>query len=193
MSSQQKVKNGERPPGVTEPFLTRNEFITMVGLVLVVMGIVFFLAESGTVEWGSPWWTLFIGIPGLIFLEAGVRTVRHHGSFSPMSIAQFFIGGAMTLIAVLFLVDPTWQFARGWALFSGGFWGSAWRWIIVLAGAAILGFAIVRRSVVAGVFGGIVAAVGLIFVFDIDWGRIWPLFIVAVGVGILALLFVRRR
>jgi hypothetical protein len=193
VSSQEKVKNEQRYQIGPEPLLTRNEIIVLVGMILVTMGLVFFLAEGGTIDWGSPWWTLFIGIPGLVFLEAGIRTVRHQRRLTPMAVFQFALGGIATLIALLFILDPNWEFMQGWTLFSGGFWDSAWRWIIVLAGAAILVAAFLMRSVLIGVLGAIVIGVGAVFVFDLDWGRIWPLFIVAVGLGVLALLFDRRR
>lgn len=183
MSRQSDVKEGfqDKP----EPLLTREELIAMVGLIIVSLGFVFLLTQSNVIDYGSPWWTLFIGVPGLVFLGAGFLTTRDHGRVTSIALVQFGVGIIGTVLAISFLVDPTWSFTQGWTLFQGDFWNAAWRWAIVVIGAAFVAGGYLRRSLETMLFGLLVAAVGLIFVFNISWNLVWPVAIIVVGLGVL--------
>jgi hypothetical protein len=193
MFEQQKTKNNNVIFNKPEPFLTREELIVMIGLIVVSLGLVFLLGQAEIITYSSPWWTLFIGVPGLVFLGASAITVRHQDHITPVAVAQFVFGLLATLVAFSFVVDPTWSFTRDWTLFRGEFWNVAWRWGLVILGAAIVAAGFSRSSLPTGVFGALVAIVGLVFVFNISWNFVWPVAIIAVGVGILSLLFRLRQ
>lgn len=193
MATESKAKNDDQWQRGREPLLTRTEFGVMMGLILVALGLVFFLGESNQLAYDTPWWTLFIGIPGLTFLFAGALTVRHHRQVTGLAWAQFVIGGLAVLLALSFLIDPNWSFTRGWTFFSGEFWNTFWKWGLLILGMVIAGVGVWRRRMPAVVAGAVIAVVGAMFVLGLDWDRVWPLFIVGIGILILAGVLVRRR
>lgn len=193
MSAEQKTKNSDLPEPMHHRLLTRTEVGAMVGVILVSLGIVFFLAESDQLSYSSPWWTLFIGIPGLTFVVAGGLTVRQERHVTGLAWSQFIIGTVLILLAGSFLLDPQWSFTRGWTLFNGDYWNTIWKWGLLIAGVVIAGVGIWQRNRGSVVLGIVLATVGAVFVLNIDWGRVWPLFIVGAGILVLIGLITRRR
>lgn len=193
MSAEQKVKHVELSQAPGEPLLTRTESTAMIGLILVSLGLVFFFAEADIIDYGSPWWTLFLGVPGLTFLAAGYLTARHHHHVTTLATVQLIIGAVGTLLAIIFLLDPNWSFTRNWTWFSGQVWDSLWQWGLVVIGVAVAVIGLIRRQLSTVVPGVIAAVVGLVFIFDINWDRVWPLAIVAIGILMLGGLIFRRR
>ncbi len=192
MAGQQKIKKNDLGFLEQARLLTREEFTAMVGLTFVALGLVFVLGQANMLDYSSPWWTLFIGIPGLVFLVASALTIRQQGNLTAMAVAQLAIGITTTVLALSFILDPTWSFTQNWTLFRGSFWNLVWRWALVVIGALILAFGVLRRSIAAGIFGGILGTVGLVFVLDLSWNLVWPFAIIALGVGILLPLFRRE-
>lgn len=191
MIDQQKTRKDAVTFDKSEPLLTREELIVMVGLTLISLGLVFLLGQANILDYGSPWWTLFIGVPGLVFLGAGVLTFRHHGHMTPMAWVQVVVGLLATVLALIFLIDPTWSFTRDWTLFKGDFWNTLWPWALVALGVVAFAAGVIRREFATGLLGVLVGIVGLVFIFNISWNVVWPLAIVAVGIGMLSLLFRR--
>ena len=193
MSTQPKMKRDELGSLGPEPLLTRDEFVALAGLILVALGVVFAFAQANVIDYGSPWWTLFIGIPGLVFIGAAVVTYRHQGHVTPMAITQAVIGLMGVALALIFIVDPTWSFTRNWTLFQGTFWDTLWRWALVAVGALVVAVGLMRQGLPTVILGGAIAAVGLVFVLNISWNVVWPFAIIAAGLYILAQLVFRRE
>ncbi len=165
-------------------------------IILIASGIVFFLAQSGVIDWGSPWWTIYIGIPGLSLIWGAYACYRRTGAASPAARAEL-VGGIVALaVAVIFLIDPHWSFTRnlfrGWdaPILNWINWDSVWRWLLVLIGGAVIYSGVRTRHQGQMVFGSILVVVGFTFILNISWNAVWPLAIVAAGV---ALLFGNRR
>jgi LiaF transmembrane domain len=89
------------------------------GLVLVWLGVSFYLAQSGTVSW-SNWWAYFIIGLGVIVIFQGVV----HYSQSRRPFAGFFIGGAVLILVGVFFVES----------FAYDFWPL----ILIVIGAAVI-------------------------------------------------------
>ena len=88
MAGQQKIKKNDLGFLEQARLLTREEFTAMVGLTFVALGLVFVLGQANMLDYSSPWWTLFIGIPGLVFLVASALTIRQQGNLTAMAVAQ---------------------------------------------------------------------------------------------------------
>jgi hypothetical protein len=173
------------------PILSAGQLRTTGALILIALGFVLFLGEARLLDYSSSWWVIFIAIPGLVLLGAGALRLRQGGAGSRMATTQLIVGGLCILLSIIFIIDPTWSFTRGWALdryfpfLSGLNWDRIWPWLLAVPGAAILVSAYQRRSVRAGVAGGALVLVGLVFILNISWDVVWPLAIIAAGVGLL--------
>ncbi|HZW58439.1 MAG TPA: zinc ribbon domain-containing protein [Nitrososphaerales archaeon] len=95
------------------------------GLILVWLGITFYLQQIGSIP-SANWWAYFVAGIGVILIVQGllIYLMRHRPFYGP------FIGGAL-----LFFV--------GVAFIYNG-WGNFWPLIFVIIGIAILGSALAR-------------------------------------------------
>jgi hypothetical protein len=175
-----------------EPLLLASGQIRFgIALILIAMGIVFFLGQANILDYGGSWWVIFIAIPGLILLWAGRTTHQQAGKVNTSAVIQGFLGAVCILLSIIFVFDPTWSFTRGWRLdtyfpfLRDINWGQVWPWFLVVPGVVLLYSGYSSRSISAGVIGGALVVVGLVFILNISWNAVWPLAIVAVGVWLL--------
>ncbi len=97
------------------------------GLLLVLLGVVFFLSVQGFVSWGD-WWKYFIiGLGAILVLDVLVRYVL--GARRGAMFGRFITGLILASVGVVFL-------------FGLGKW---WPLILIAAGLAILLGALFRR------------------------------------------------
>lgn len=97
------------------------------GLVLVLLGVIFFLAAQGAISWGD-WWKYFlIGLGGIFVIQALVSYV--YPAFRMIRLGRLVFGIILILIGLGFL---------------GGF-GTWWPLILVAVGLAVLLNAWLRR------------------------------------------------
>lgn len=172
-------------------FLTFGQLKVMVALILIALGVVFFLGQSNILDYGSSWWVIFIAIPGAELLWAAYRTYNRVGAVSHMVVAQFVAGAVAVILSLIFIFDPTWSFTRGWdfwrniPLIKDVQWDKVWPLALVIPGLVILYNAWTRQSIGSALVGGLLIALGAIFILNISWNMVWPLAIVAVGAGLL--------
>lgn len=158
-------------------------------LILIALGIVFFLGQAKILNYGSNWWVIFLAIPGLVLLWAAFTTYQHAGVFNRRVGAQVIPGAILILLSIIFIIDPTWSFTRGLnfdiPFLRGINWDRIWPWALIVVGAALLYQAFRSRVVGTGVVGAALVVVGLVFVLNISWDVVWPLIIIALGVWLL--------
>lgn len=187
LPEKRKGKRGEAAGELLPAGLLRAGLALMV----IATGLVFLLAETNVIDWGAPWWTIYIAIPGAIMLWAAARVAQRTGKPGRRSILLGGLGIIALILAAVFVFDPTWSFTRRWTIFSDWpvfqaiNWNAVWKWALVLLGTAFLVVGERSRSLGTGILGAAVLVVGLVFMFDISWNLVWPLAIVAVGVGML--------
>lgn len=171
--------------------LTPEQLKISGALTLIAMGAVFLLIQSGRMDWGSPWWVIFLAIPGVMMLYSALTTYQHDNRVSS-SVWTRFIGGLVLLVlTTLFIVDPTWSFTRNWQI-DNVFpflrdinWNLVWPWFLIVPGAGIVLVAVRERSIEKSIPGIAMIIVGAVFIFNISWDLVWPLAIVALGVSLL--------
>jgi hypothetical protein len=169
-------------PTVTEP---RRPGSLVIGAVLIVVGLIAFALTYLDVPetWleGSGW-TLFIIVPGIVLLVAGL-VVAH-----PSGAAVTMLGSILTVIGVMLLAMDrtdsyeTWAFA--WALIPAAagiglvLYGLRAGWSgMVAAGVRLTGIAIAIFLVGTWYFGTIFETGEPPF----DLGAVWPLALIGVG------------
>lgn len=165
--------------------LSRGRLTT--GLILIALGVVFLLGQSGQLDYGSPWWVLFIAIPGIVIVGGSVKDYFDAGKLTAPVFWEFLIGAAALVLSAIFVWDPTWSFTRSW---SDTFpflrnMSTLWPWLIVAVGAFALYRAYTLRSMRMTVVGLVLCIVGAVFILNISWDAVWPLIIVAAGVYML--------
>lgn len=171
--------------------LNRGRLTT--ALILIALGIVFLLGQSGQLDYGSPWWVIFIAIPGLVTLGGAVRDYLDIRKMTSAIIGELAFGAVALLLSAIFIWDPTWSFTRGWRLGENfpilRSMDTLWPWLIVAVGVVILVRAWLARSWNLAVGGVIVCVIGFTFILKVSWNSVWPLLIIAAGIS---LLFARR-
>jgi hypothetical protein len=159
--------------------------------ILIALGVVFLLGQAKLLNYGSNWWVIFLVIPGLALLWSALTTYQHTHALRGKAGAQVIAGAVLVLLSVIFVVDPTWSFTRGWTLdtyfpfLRAINWGQLWPWFLIVPGLALLYSAVRNRVAASGIGGAALVVVGLIFLLNISWNAVWPLVIVAFGVWLL--------
>ena len=82
------------------------------GLVLIVLGVLFLLRNTGTFDFPlQNWWALFILIPAVGALDSGFRTYRAAGNqLTAPARGSLLVGLVLTFVAAMFLFDISWTF-----------------------------------------------------------------------------------
>lgn len=81
----------------------------MVGLVLIALGIAFFLERNGVIVLVGNWWAIFIYLAALASFAAAWRSYRSRGSFGPAAGNGLTWGLVLTTVATIFLLDLAWS------------------------------------------------------------------------------------
>jgi hypothetical protein len=168
----------------------------VLGIVLIVLGGLFLLERISGFELGRFGWPLFVIIPGVLLLIAGVATSGSEGS--GLAIA----GGITTVVGSILAVQnatglwATWAYA--WALVGPGGTGVGLlayglvrrRPEHVANGLRALGTGLALFAAFGLFFEGVIGLSGDPFLRDSD---VLPVVLIGVGVLIVALSLVRRR
>jgi uncharacterized membrane protein YhaH (DUF805 family) len=84
----------------------------VVGLILVVLGTMFLLRNTGTfyVPFKN-WWALFILIPAVGAFDSALRTYRHAGNqLTAPARRSLLVGAVVTFVTIMFLFDFSWTY-----------------------------------------------------------------------------------
>jgi hypothetical protein len=96
----------------------------IVGVVLIILGGLFLLANFLPGSFVTNWWAVFILIPALYSFNRAWRSYRRHGRLTPGGRSSL-IGGLLILtVALIFLL--------------GLDWGVVWPVFIIIIGLSIL-------------------------------------------------------
>ncbi len=82
------------------------------GLILIVIGAMFLLRNTGTfyIPFRN-WWALFILIPAVRAFESAFRTYRDAGNqFTTAARSSLIVGALLTLITIMFLFNLSWAY-----------------------------------------------------------------------------------
>lgn len=84
--------------------------VWLLGLMLILLGGVFFLQNTGMLSIPSfNWWALFIMIPAIAAFERGYRSYRSSGNLLNSQVrGSLFAGMLFTLITLIFLFNLSW-------------------------------------------------------------------------------------
>lgn len=96
----------------------------MGGMVLILLGVIFFVAQNGMfgVTWANMWGAFLIGLGGLLILQALVRLVMPDHRRGVLGLAM----GGLVLIAL------------GTIPFGGADWAQWWPLALIALGIAML-------------------------------------------------------
>jgi len=178
-----------------EPDPGRRASIVL-GIVLIVVGALFMVERLSGVEFGRFGWPLFVVVPGVLLLIAGVALSGSEGT--GLAIA----GGITTVVGLILAVQnatglwATWAYA--WALVGPGGTGVGLlayglvhrRGDLVSNGVRALGTGLALFAAFGLFFEGVIGLSGDPFLRDSD---VLPVVLIGLGVVILALSLVRRR
>jgi hypothetical protein len=104
--------------------LAPNHYNWMGGVVLILLGCVFFLQNAGVRILNDNWWALFILIPSGGLLIGAWNMYRAHGRFT-RAVAGMVTGALAPLaVALIFLFNLD--------------WGTVWPVFLIVAGAGAL-------------------------------------------------------
>jgi hypothetical protein len=106
----------------------RGDSPVFVGLILILLGVLFFLANQGSLGWDA-WWKYFlIGLGGIFLIDAAMR--RGQENSRGMIMGRVVSGLVLIAIGVMFLFG----FSNWWPL------------ILIAAGIIIIGTGLMRRG-----------------------------------------------
>ncbi|HVO41044.1 MAG TPA: hypothetical protein VMT34_00390 [Aggregatilineales bacterium] len=192
MAFDTNIQPDNRPPSrhYIAHLLSQAQLRITVALLLIATGIVFLLGEGKLLDYSSPWWVIYIAIPGLVLVGSAASNYYRLGTMTGVVGTQLVMGLIAILLSLIFVFDPTWSFTRGWGnwhipILDSIDWGHLWPWFLVVPGAGLVYTGLRQHALGTAVFGGILVVVGGVFIFNISWNAVWPLAIVALGVAVL--------
>ncbi|TLY32694.1 MAG: hypothetical protein E6K56_02675 [Ignavibacteria bacterium] len=103
----------------------RNRYISIVGLTVTILGLIFLLRNLDVIRIGNRWWALFFLIP-ISYLLSNVMHPRKDSQGSFMAGMRSSLIGLVTLSAVMLI------------FLLGLHWGVVWPILIVIAGLSLL-------------------------------------------------------
>ncbi|MBK8023304.1 MAG: hypothetical protein IPK19_18205 [Chloroflexi bacterium] len=164
----------------TEP---RNR--TVFALLLIALGGVFFLTQTGALDADFNWWALFIVLPAAALLADGL------GGTQPLiDRLPRLIGGLLLLaLALGFMFDPEWtmfsNLKNALPVLRDLSPEQAVGWVMLLIGALLLVRAVRNQSTVTILPGAIFLVIGATLAFKVSGGYIVPVILLAAGVSVL--------
>jgi hypothetical protein len=151
--------------------MKRLDMRLVVGLLLIVAGVFYLLANLSLIRWGGLVWGMGAGVAGLVFLAAVARDRTQWWFLIP--------GLVLAAIAALSLLDyfaPAWSAAWGGSLFLGSIGVAFWLiyaldrrmwWAIIPGGALLTLAAVAGLDQLQGIEGGGVLFLGLGLTFGL--------------------------
>ena len=84
----------------------------MAGLILIVLGVMFLMRNSGTFDFPlQNWWALFILIPAVGAFDSAYRMYRSAGDqLTAPARGSLLVGLVLTFVAGMFLFNLSWTF-----------------------------------------------------------------------------------
>jgi hypothetical protein len=80
----------------------RGEGSWIGGIILIFLGVLFMLQNSGILV-GGHWWALFILIPAIAMFAGAYRTYGWAGGFTPVMLGPLCCGVVLTTVSLIFL------------------------------------------------------------------------------------------
>jgi hypothetical protein len=96
----------------------------MVGLILILLGIAFFLERSGVISMVGNWWAIFIYLAAFASFANAWRVYRGAGAFHQAAGGSLTWGLVLTVVASIFMFNLAW-----------GIW---WPTILIAVGVGIV-------------------------------------------------------
>jgi hypothetical protein len=84
----------------------------LVGVVLIVLGVAFFLEQAGVIVMPESWWSVFIYLAAIGSFATSWSAYRARGSFGPAAGSSLTWGLVLTVVASIFWFDLAWS--RWW-------------------------------------------------------------------------------
>jgi hypothetical protein len=103
----------------------RNRYISIVGLTVTTLGLIFLLRNLDVIRIGHRWWALFFLIP-ISYLLTNVMHPRRDAGGSFMADMRSSLIGLVTLSAVMLI------------FLLGLHWGAVWPILIIIGGLSLL-------------------------------------------------------
>jgi hypothetical protein len=174
----------QKPGHQEHDWLREHHVPAIAAILLIALGVVFFLLNTDALSHGSSWWVIFLAIPGLGLFWNTYTAYQEKHELGTAEWAEIIFGAVLVLLSVIFIFDPTFSFIRLNQTFPDVVWENVWPFALIVPGAvlAVMG---ARRSLAMLTFGVILAIVGGVFLFDINWDHVWPFALVALGVFVL--------
>ena len=200
MTTQTKIHSSEIQTSNPHPLslFSRDQVKALAAMLLVGTGVFFALAFAGMAKWTSPWWVMYLAIPSLMLVVTGVASILQNHKANAYGITNTALGLLGLAISYVMITDPTWSFIREMELdryfpvLRRIRWDPVWQWLLVVAGAASILAAALRRTLGFGIFGALLIVVGGTFLLKLHWDAVWPWILVALGAGLLAQLFQKK-
>lgn len=182
----QHNSSGEEPMNENAEQLRMNRSGKVLGIVLISVGIVFFVGQTLRIDLGAIAWPFFVSVPGVILFLASLAADERAGE--PLAM----LGTAATVVGVILFyqnVTGHWaSWAYAWALVAPTAFGVG-QWLHgtlrhrpdkVESGLRVAGVGIVMFLIGAAFFELVIGLSGL---ETGRWG--WPIALIAFGVILL--------
>jgi len=86
-----------------------GESTWMVGVILILLGIAFFMERTGVIAMNGNWWSIFIYLAAFASFANAWRTYRSHAEFGSAASASLTWGLVLTVVASIFLFNLAWD------------------------------------------------------------------------------------
>jgi hypothetical protein len=81
----------------------------MVGLILILLGVAFFLERSGVISMVGNWWAIFIYLAAFASFANAWRAYRGTNAFGQAAGASLTWGLVLTVVASIFMFNLLWD------------------------------------------------------------------------------------
>jgi len=81
----------------------------IVGVILILLGVAFFLENAGYMVLAGNWWAIFIYLAAIATFVNAWRSYRAHGSFGSAATGSLIWGLVLTVVATIFMFNLLWD------------------------------------------------------------------------------------
>lgn len=81
----------------------------VVGVVLILLGLAFFMEQSGYLALSGNWWAIFIYLAAGASFANMYRSYRSRGEFGAQATGSLIWGLVLTVVASIFLFNLLWE------------------------------------------------------------------------------------
>jgi len=93
----------------TRPHRDKETTSWIVGVVLIVLGLVFFMENAGYLALTGNWWAVFIYLGAFASFANAWRVYRANGEFGSAATGSLIWGLVLTVVASIFLFNLVWE------------------------------------------------------------------------------------